>query len=97
MRKAQAGRRRPSAAADSSGAATIGDLHAALDELAPFSHAADWDNVGLLAGRPEWPVRRALLAMDLTDTVAREALGKQADALVLYHPPIFKTIRSVTP
>jgi len=76
---------------------TVHDALAALDSLAPFSLAAEWDNVGLLAGRPEWPVTRALVAIDLTDAVAAEVLRKQADLLVVYHPPIFKGVRSITP
>jgi dinuclear metal center YbgI/SA1388 family protein len=68
-----------------------------LNVLAPFEYAAEWDNVGLLAGRAEWPARRGLLAIDLTDAVAREALRKRVNVLVLYHPPIFKGIRAVTP
>ncbi len=76
--------------------ATVADLHAALDALAPFSLAAEWDNVGLLAGDGAWPVRDVLLAIDLTDAVAAEALRKRASALVVYHPPIFKGIRSIT-
>jgi dinuclear metal center YbgI/SA1388 family protein len=75
----------------------VADVLAAVSALAPFEYAADWDNVGLLAGRPEWPARRVLLAIDLTDKVAREALRKRTDALVLYHPPILKGIRSITP
>lgn len=76
---------------------TVRDVAQALDRIAPPELAAEWDNVGLLAGRMEWPARRALLAIDLTDAVAREALGKRADLLVVYHPPIFKGIRSVSP
>ena len=76
---------------------SVADVHAALDQLAPFVGAEDWDNVGLLAGRPEWPARRLLVALDLTDAVAREALRKKVDALVVYHPPIFKGIRAITP
>lgn len=78
-------------------APSVADLAAALDRIAPWKLAAEWDNVGLLAGRPEWPARRVLLAIDLTDAVAREAIQQRADALVLYHPPLFKAIRSVTP
>ncbi len=76
---------------------TVAALQTVLDEIAPFRHAAEWDNVGLLAGRPEWAITRALLALDLTDAVAREALAARADVLILYHPPIFKGIRSITP
>ncbi len=77
--------------------ATVADLLAALDAIAPLAQAAEWDNVGLLAGRPEWPVRRALLAIDLTDAAAREALAAKVEAVVVYHPPIFKGIKSITP
>ncbi|HMQ15026.1 MAG TPA: Nif3-like dinuclear metal center hexameric protein [Phycisphaerae bacterium] len=76
---------------------TAGDVHAALDAFAPFRNAAEWDNVGLLLGRPEWPARRALLTIDLTDQVAREALRRGADVVVAYHPPIFKSVRCVGP
>lgn len=77
--------------------ATVGDVCDALDAFAPFRDAAEWDNVGLLAGRREWQARRALTAIDLTDDVAREALAKKIDTLVVYHPPIFKGIKSITP
>ncbi len=80
----------------SAGSPTVRDLLAAVERFAPFTAAADWDNVGLLAGAPSWPAKRILLAIDLTDDVAREALRKRCDALLLYHPPIFKGIRSVT-
>lgn len=80
-----------------SGGPTVGALYTALGEIAPWSGAADWDNVGLLVGSPDWPARRILTALDLTDAVAREALRKKIDALVLYHPPIFKPIRGLTP
>ncbi|MCH7871390.1 MAG: Nif3-like dinuclear metal center hexameric protein [Planctomycetes bacterium] len=76
---------------------SVGDVHDALDAIAPFRHAADWDNVGLLAGRREWPVRAAMLAIDLTDAVAGEAISRGVDLLIVYHPPIFKGIKSVTP
>ncbi len=75
---------------------SVGRLLKVIDGFAPFAGAADWDNVGLLAGDESWPARRILLAIDLTDAVAAEALKQEADALVIYHPPIFKGIRSVT-
>jgi dinuclear metal center YbgI/SA1388 family protein len=74
----------------------VADLLEAVAEIAPPDLAAEWDNVGLLAGKPEWPATRTLIAIDLTDAVAREALRSRANALVVYHPPIFKGIRHVT-
>lgn len=92
------GRRRRRATSEPRGKPPrVAEVHAALDALAPFAGAAEWDNVGLLAGRPEWPARRVLVALDLTDAVAREALRKKVDALVVYHPPIFEPIHAITP
>ncbi len=76
---------------------TVADLEAALDRIAPFQLAAEWDNVGLLAGSGDWPVEHVLVALDLTDAVAREALTGPCNAVVLYHPPIFGAIKRVTP
>lgn len=84
-------------AAGAAAAPRVADALAALDRLAPLRHAAEWDNVGLLAGRPEWPAGRTLLCIDLTDGVACEALDGDVDLVVAYHPPIFKGIRAVTP
>ena len=75
---------------------TVREVYAALNALAPFAYAADWDNVGLLAGWMEAPAKRLRLAIDLTDAVAREVLASGTDTLVVYHPPIFKGIRAVT-
>ncbi len=72
------------------------ELLAALGAFVPFELAPEWDNVGLLAGRPDWPARDALLAIDLTDAVAREALAGRCSAIVAYHPAIFKGTRRVT-
>jgi dinuclear metal center YbgI/SA1388 family protein len=75
---------------------TVAGVFDALDRIAPFALAAEWDNVGLLAGSREWRARRVLLAIDLTDAVAREALRGRFDAVIAYHPPIFKGVRTIT-
>src|SRR5262245_39042776 len=76
---------------------TVAEVLAACETIAPLSLAADRHKGGWCAGRREWPANRVLLAIDLTDAVAREALTKRADVLLVYHPPIFKGIRSITP
>lgn len=86
----------PGARKRAAASARVADVLAAIERFAPLALAAEWDNVGLLAGRPEAPARKALLAIDLTDAVAQEALRSGADLLLIYHPPIFKGIRSIT-
>lgn len=78
-------------------APAVSDVLRVLNDWIPFDLAADWDNVGLLLGRPDWPARRTMLTIDLTDEVAREALVKRVQLIVAYHPPVFRPTRSLTP
>jgi dinuclear metal center YbgI/SA1388 family protein len=73
----------------------VGDLARALAQVAPPSLAAEWDNVGLLAGDAEARCERVLLTIDLTDQVAAEALDLGVHAVVAYHPPIFDPIKRI--
>ena len=70
------------------------DLTDALEAIAPTRYAEPWDNVGLLVGDPKQEVTRAMLAIDYTPEVACEAAGERCDAVVAYHPPIFKPLLS---
>lgn len=73
----------------------VADLERTMDALAPRRLAQSWDNVGLLAGRLDGPLRRCLLCIDLTRDVLDEAIRGRAEAVVSYHPPLFKPIRAL--
>jgi len=74
---------------------TVADYCSAMERIAPTALAQSWDNVGLIAGDTTAPVRRVLLAIDLTSPVLAEAVRFRADLLLAYHPPIFKPISSL--
>jgi len=74
----------------------VNDLVNALERIAPRDYAAEWDNVGLLAGSSQWNVHSVLLTIDLTDEVLSEAIDAKAGLIVSYHPPIFSAIKSLT-
>jgi len=76
--------------------ATIGDVAAALGEIAPPAYAQAWDNVGLLTGDPSDPCGGILLCIDLRPGVLDEAERAGLNLLACYHPPIFKPIRRLT-
>jgi dinuclear metal center YbgI/SA1388 family protein len=76
---------------------TIRDIVRYAGELAPFSLADDWDNVGLLVGDENVEVNTVLLALDITPAVIREAHEKGASLIVSHHPVIFDPLRSLTP
>lgn len=65
--------------------------------IAPFDTAAEWDNVGLLVGSPEWEVDRILLALDITPDVVKEAHEKGARLIISHHPVIFSPLHSLQP
>jgi dinuclear metal center YbgI/SA1388 family protein len=66
-----------------------------LEEIAPVRYAADWDNVGLLAGDPSQPIHKVLLTIDYTTAVADEARREGCDVVFAYHPPVFRPVKRV--
>ncbi|MFH1418911.1 MAG: Nif3-like dinuclear metal center hexameric protein [Planctomycetota bacterium] len=77
--------------------ADVASLAAAMERIAPTRAAEDWDNVGLLAGDAAWPVRKVLLTIDMTAAVLDEAKRGRIDAVVSYHPPIFRAVKRMVP
>src|SRR5205823_11079761 len=69
---------------------------AAVERLAPTALAEDWDNVGLLVGRHNQPVRRALVALELRDEVLGEARGHGCGLVLTHHPPSFPALAALT-
>ena len=66
--------------------ATVKDIENALFAWAPKALAADWDNVGHLVGEETAEVKRVLIALDITEEVAQEAVDIGADLIVAHHP-----------
>ena len=75
---------------------TVHDIESALYALAPKALAAEWDNVGLLAGSADREVRSVLVALDITEPVVDEAERMGADLIVSHHPVIFHPVKSIT-
>ncbi len=65
---------------------TIHEIETALYRLAPQELAMPWDNVGLLIGDPQDEVHRVLVALDVTEDVAEEAIRQKAELIVAHHP-----------
>lgn len=71
------------------------DVMLKLEELSPVHFAQDWDNVGLLVGRPEKEIRSVYIALDATDEAIDEAVKLGVDMVITHHPMIFKGIKQV--
>ena len=80
---------------------TVREIEQALFRLAPKEGAMDWDNVGQLLGDPEAEVR--LVALDITEAVADEAIAENCQLIVSHHPVMnckwlpVQTVRQDTP
>ncbi|MEA3231060.1 MAG: Nif3-like dinuclear metal center hexameric protein [Thermodesulfobacteriota bacterium] len=73
----------------------VGDVIQIMEAIAPSHLAEDWDNVGLQAGRMDWPVRSIWVALDPTPEVMDAACQAGADLLITHHPLIFKPLQKV--
>ena len=65
---------------------TVHEIERALYAWAPKETAFSWDNVGQLLGDPHCRVERVLVALDITDAVAEEAIEKNCQLIVAHHP-----------
>jgi dinuclear metal center YbgI/SA1388 family protein len=74
----------------------LAELVEVMERIAPTAQAEEWDNVGLIAGEWGQAVSRVMLAIDLVPAVLAEATGKKAEAVIAYHPPIFKAVSRLT-
>jgi dinuclear metal center YbgI/SA1388 family protein len=67
-----------------------------LEELAPLPYAEDFDNVGLLLGNAQMEVSGILVTLDTLENVVDEALEKNCNLIVSFHPIIFKGLKKIT-
>lgn len=74
----------------------VGEILEAIDRLAPFASAAEWDAVGLQIGDAERKVSAVAVAHELTTSTVEEAISAGADLVVTYHPLLFRPLISIT-
>jgi len=67
-----------------------------IEKLAPVETADERDNVGLLLGRRDADVPKALIALDALDAVIDEAVAIGAKAIITHHPAIYRPVNRIT-
>lgn len=73
----------------------IQDVINHLEELAPLHYAEDFDNVGLLVGNKTDEVKGVLVTLDTLESVVDEAIEKNCNLIVSFHPIIFKGLKKL--
>ena len=67
-----------------------------LEQLAPLAQAEDFDNVGLLVGDEQAEVSGILVTLDTLENVVDEAISKNCNLIVSFHPIIFGGLKKLT-
>jgi len=67
-----------------------------LEEMAPLSYAEDFDNVGLLVGNTNQEITGILVCHDALEAVIDEAVAKNCNLVVCFHPILFSGIKKIT-
>lgn len=76
---------------------TVKDIFELIDGIAPFLVQESYDNSGLVVGSCGSEVKRILLALDITKSVAKEAVEKDCDLVISHHPVIFNGLKKLDP
>ncbi|MBC7556595.1 MAG: Nif3-like dinuclear metal center hexameric protein [Chryseobacterium sp.] len=74
----------------------VKEVVAELGNLFPLQEAEDFDNVGLLCGNLEREVSGILICHDALESVVEEAISKNINFIVAFHPIIFSGLKSIT-
>ncbi len=74
----------------------IKEIISTLEEMAPLGYAEDFDNVGLLVGNDEAKASGVLVCHDALESVIDEAIEKNCNLVVCFHPILFSGIKKIT-
>lgn len=75
----------------------IKDILNYFETFAPIDTAMDFDNCGLLVGGKDAEVTKALVALDITPDVVREAESSGCELIISHHPVIFNPVKRLSP
>ena len=64
-----------------------------IERYASLEWQESYDNAGLIVGRPDDEVHKALLAVDVTEEVLDEAEAEGCDIVLTHHPIVFHALK----
>ena len=77
---------------------TFIELYNELSRLYPDALRCEWDNDGIMcADRLDRPVKKVLVALDVTKNTVKHAIENGFDTIISHHPLVFKSQKSLTP
>ncbi len=73
----------------------VKDITNYLEKIAPLNYAEDFDNVGLLVGNYNSKVSGVLVTLDTLEETVDEAIAKNCNLIVSFHPIIFGGLKKL--
>ena len=74
---------------------TVKNIYDYINSVAPFDTMEQWDNSGFLVGDFRGEVKKAVVTLDVTKSVAEYAESIGADLIISHHPIIFGGVKSI--
>ncbi|MDR0419504.1 MAG: Nif3-like dinuclear metal center hexameric protein [Prevotellaceae bacterium] len=74
---------------------TVSQVVYTIEQLAPRAYQESYDNAGLNVGDPSQKVTAALLCLDVTEEIVKEAIQRKANLIISHHPVIFGGLKQI--
>lgn len=66
-----------------------------IENLFPPEYAEDFDNIGLLVGRSDKDISKAIICLDCSKDIVCEAVKDGAQLIITHHPVIFNPVKRI--
>ena len=75
----------------------ISEILGCITDMAPLHWQESWDNAGLLVGDANMLIDKALITLDVTESVIDEAVENGFHLVISHHPVIYKPLKHLLP
>lgn len=75
---------------------TISEVIRSLEETFPLAYQESYDNCGLQIGDPETPLSGIMVAVEATEEILQECIGKGCNLLITHHPLLFRGVKRIS-
>ena len=75
----------------------VSEIIGCITDIAPLNWQESWDNAGLLVGDANMLVDKALVTLDVTESVIDEAIDGGFHLVISHHPVIYKPLKHLLP
>jgi dinuclear metal center YbgI/SA1388 family protein len=73
----------------------IAEIISYLETIAHPLLQEDYDNAGLITGDASWECTGAIISLDATEDVVKEAIEKKCNLVIAHHPIVFKGVKKI--